>query len=116
MNFKSIKLLTATACMLIAMAGPALAAQTAKISDFKLIHPETTIKAHSSYAKLNALSDDELKKTVMSPAQSDYITVKAGTMDLRDGNTRVYILKQRGFGTLVVPYDEIDTSVKYYDF
>ena len=52
----------------------------------------------------------------MTPAQGDYITVKAGAFDLRDGNTRVYILRQRGFGTLVVPYDEIDTTVKYYDF
>ena len=116
MNLNPVKLLAATAVMVLAMSGTAFAAKTAKISDFKLIHPETTIKAHSSYAKLNALSDADLKKTVMTPAEGDYITVKAGTFDLRDGNTRVYILRQRGFGTLVVPYDEIDTTVKYYDF
>jgi hypothetical protein len=116
MNLNPVKLLAATAVVALAMSASAFAAKTAKISDFKLIHPEATIKAHSSYAKLNALTDDELKKTVTSPTQSDYITVKAGTLDLRDGNTRVYILKQRGYGTLVVPYDEIDTSVKYYDF
>jgi hypothetical protein len=97
-----------------AVATPAIAA-TAKISDFIVIHAEATIKASSSYASLSKLTDDELKKTVTAPQGSDYITVKAGTMSLRDGNTRVYLLKQRGFGALVVTYDTIDTGYRFYD-
>lgn len=92
------------------------AMKTGKVNDFVLIHPVTTIKSHSSYIKLNKLSDSDLKKTVLSPKENDYITVKKGTKELRDGNTRIYILKQRGLGTLVIPYDEIDTGFKFYDF
>jgi hypothetical protein len=90
-------------------------AGTAKISDFILIHSEAVIKSGSSYANLSKMSDADLKKTVQTPQNGDFITVKAGTKSLRDGNTRVYLLKQRGFGALVVTYDEVDTGYRFYD-
>ncbi len=99
----------------VCLSSSAFALPTAKVNDFKIIHQTSTIQAHSSYAKLNKLSDSALKATVTSPEGGDYVTVKTGTMDLRDGNTRVYLLKQRGFGDLSIPYDNVDTSY-HYDF
>ena len=87
----------------------------AKVNDFILIHPPSTIEQYSGYKKMSQMSDYELQNTVKNPAAGDYVTVKHGTMSLRDGNTRVYLLKKRGYGTMVIPYDELDTSVSYYD-
>ena len=113
-NFKSVILSIA---FILGITVNIANAATAKISDFKIIHSEATIKTDKTwkYLELNALSDADLKKTVLTPVQGDFITVKKGTMDLRDGNTRVYILMKRGFGSLVVTYDTLETSVKYYD-
>ncbi len=97
-----------------AVANPAMAA-TAKISDFILIHTEAVIKSGASYARLSKMTDAQLKATVTAPEGGDYITVKAGTLSLRDGNTRVYLLRQRGFGTMVVTYDTVDTGYRFYD-
>lgn len=96
-------------------ASVAAQAGTAKISDFVIIHSESVILASSSYAALNKLTDADLKKTVQTPQGGDFVTVKAGTKDLRDGNTRVYLLKKRGYGTLVVTFDEVDTGYRFYD-
>lgn len=104
--------LVLTVCTVVSTAAHA---GTAKVSDFILIHSEATIKSSVTYTNLNKLSDTDLKKTVQTPQNGDYITVKAGTKSLRDGNTRVYLLKQRGFGALVVTYDEVDTGYKFYD-
>lgn len=90
-------------------------AGTAKIKEFQVIHSEATLKKGSYYAVLNKLSDADLKKTVTSPAKNDYITVKKGTKILYNGNTRVYLLMQRGYGDMVVTYDEFENSEKYYD-
>lgn len=111
--FLTLKVACAAAISLI-VSVPAFAG-TAKISDFIPLHSEATTKASSSYAKLSKLSDTDLKRTVTNPEGGDLITVKAGTKSLRDGNTRVYLLKQRGFGAMVVTYDEVDTSFKFYD-
>ena len=116
MKRSRLKNIVAGVTLLATLAINSAEAATAKISEFKLIHTEATIKSNASYAKLNKLSDADLKKTVIAPEQGDFITVKKGTRDLRDGNTRVYILLQRGFGTLVVPYDELDSSITFYDF
>jgi hypothetical protein len=115
MRYLSRNCLIATALLFSVFIPRAANAGTAKISDFILIHSETVIKSGSSYANLSKMSDADLKKTVQSPQNGDFITVKAGTKSLRDGNTRVYLLKQRGFGALVVTYDEVDTGYRFYD-
>ncbi|EKT4520762.1 hypothetical protein JE950_002420 [Flavobacterium psychrophilum] len=84
--------------------------KTAKVKDFILCHKEATILASSSYTTLNKLTDDQLKKACSSPADGNYVTVKVSTYNLRDGNTRIYLLKKRGFGDFSIPYDEVDTG------
>lgn len=87
----------------------------AKIKDFNLCHKERTIKEHWSYKQLNKLTDSELKNACTNPSDKNYITVKSGTFELRDGNTRVFLMKERGFEDFQVPYDEINTG-NFCDF
>lgn len=82
----------------------------AKISDFNLCHPASTITKDASYKELNKLSDDALKKACTNPNDGEYIRTKMGTFDLRNGNTRVYIMRERGFDNYSVPYEEVDTG------
>lgn len=88
-----------------------------ELSQLTLIHSEATIKASPNYAKLNALSDYELKQTVLNPINGDYITLRSRT-DKRvfQGNTRVYLLRKKGFGSLTIPYDVYGSEARaYYD-
>ncbi len=63
----------------------------------------------------NKLTDSELKNACTNPSDKNYITVKSGTFELRDGNTRVFLMKERGFEDFQVPYDEINTG-NFCDF
>lgn len=82
----------------------------ASVNSFILCHQESTILNSSSYTTLNKLTDDQLKKACTNPTDGNYVTVKSGTFNLRDGNTRIYILKKRGYGTFQIPYDEVNTG------
>jgi hypothetical protein len=86
------------------------ASKTAKVSDFKFLHSESTITKDTQYKKLLKLDDNELKKSATQPKDGQKVTVKKGTMILYNGNTRIYLLKKRGFDTFVVPYDEAGSS------
>ena len=111
--FKKIQLLVAMLGIMVVLTSTSFWSpnvKNAKVKDFKLCHSATTIKSSVQYTDLNKLTDDQLKKACTSPSNSDYVTVKMGTFDLRDGNTRVYILSQRGFTEFSIPYDEIDTG------
>jgi hypothetical protein len=84
--------------------------KTAKVKDFIICHKESTITSSSSYTTLNKLTDDQLKKTCTAPDDGNFVTVKMGIFNLRDGNTRIYLLNKRGFGDFSISYDEIDTG------
>jgi hypothetical protein len=112
--FLKRSLMTKAFLFSVLISGTANAA-TAKISDFIVIHTEAAMKTGEYYDRLIKMSDADLKNTVLAPSGGDFITVKKGTKSLRDGNTRVFLLKQRGFGSLVVTYDEVETGFRFYD-
>ncbi|MEN9613610.1 MAG: hypothetical protein RLZZ628_4424 [Bacteroidota bacterium] len=78
---------------------------TMKVSELRLLYSEPEIIAHSSYAKIKALSDASLKQACSTPLDGDYVTIKNGTVVIMQGNPRIYEMKRRGFLDFVVTCD-----------
>lgn len=82
----------------------------AKISEFILCHPPSTIIKDASYRELSKLSDYNLKQACTNPEDGNYIRTRGKTFNLRNGNTRVYIMRERGFDDYSVPYEQVNTG------
>jgi len=77
---------------------------TTKVSAIKLVHPESTIITKVGYKAIQALSNEELIRSVTRPANGDYIRINPSSGRAFDGNTRIYELQRRGLNDVVVPY------------
>jgi RHS repeat-associated protein len=61
----------------------------------KFMHPEDTIKRNPTFSDLNRQSTDDLVKSLGERAEHPLTVYPDGT--IADGNTRVWILKSRGY-------------------
>jgi hypothetical protein len=76
-----------------------------RVGDIKLVHPESTITSKESYKAIRALSNEDLIKSAMKPADGSLIKINPVTGRAMNGNTRVFEMQRRGLNDVMVPYE-----------